>query len=474
MILIPSLIHETLDRGLIVKEFAKPSNGREYGVVGLTPSFANSKDWAAYGARVANTSNIGAEIELLRGKQFDHALVIVNRYDGIDLPDETCRILVFDSKPYSESLAHRYEEQCRPNSEITATRLARTIEQGLGRSVRGQKDYCVIILTGTELIKTVRSKASRKYFSAQTQAQIEIGLEVADFAIEEIPKGETPLAALHNVISQCLDRDDGWKAFYVERMDAINSQQPSGKVLELYKAELDAELTFQSGDINGAVEVVQHLIDTFIHDGEDVGWYLQEMGRYQWSSSKSESNRLQLEAHKKNRYLLRPRTGMQVTRLHVISQKRIENALKWIIAHENYEQMDLVLQDILTRLEFGVKAERFEQAFKELGEALGFASERPDKEWKAGPDNLWGIEDGHFLVVECKSEVDLQRAEINKTETGQMNNACVWFTNTYPGATSTNILIVPSGKVGKAGGFSSPVLTMREKELRRMKRGMRR
>ena len=160
---------------------------------------------------------------------------------------------------------------------------------------------------------------------------------------------------------------------------------------------------------------------------------------------------------------------MQITQLHVISQKRIENVINWIAAHENYEQLDLVLQDILTRLEFGVKAERFEQAFKELGDALGFASERPDKEWKAGPDNLWGIEDGHYLVVECKSEVDLQRAEINKTETGQMNNACVWFANTYPGATSTNIMIIPSSKVGKAGGFSSPVQLMRQKELRRLR-----
>ena len=29
-------------------------------------------------------------------------LVLVNRYDGIDLPDNTCRILIFDGKPYSE------------------------------------------------------------------------------------------------------------------------------------------------------------------------------------------------------------------------------------------------------------------------------------------------------------------------------------------------------------------------------------
>jgi hypothetical protein len=158
---------------------------------------------------------------------------------------------------------------------------------------------------------------------------------------------------------------------------------------------------------------------------------------------------------------------MQVTRL-VISQKRVEKILKWISSRENYEQVDLAVQDILARLGFGVKAERFEQAFKELGDALGFESERPDKEWKAGPDNLWAIEDGHFLVVECKSEVDTQRAEINKTETGQMNTACAWFANNYAGASSTNLIIVPTNRVGKAGGFNDVVQIMRARELRKL------
>jgi replicative superfamily II helicase len=466
MILIPSLIHESLDRENIVKEFGTTRQKR-FGVVALTPSFAGSRDWEAYGATIADTSTIAAQIEKLKEGKYDSTLVIANRYDGIDLPDNTCRALIFDSRPYAESFAHRYEEQCRPNSEITVTRVARIIEQGLGRSVRGQKDYCVIILIGAELIRAVHSQNSRKYFSDQTRAQIELGLEIADMAREETAKNDPPLAVLHGLINKCLGRDDAWKAFYIDKMDAINFQRPAGKVLEIYMAELEAELAFQSGDPREAVKIIQNLVDSQIKDVEEQGWYLQEMARYTWDSNKTESNKLQLEAHKKNRYLLSPRNGMQVAQLKV-SQKRIEKILKWITAFPNYEQLDLAVQDILARLEFGTKAERFEQAFKELGDALGFGSERPDKEWKAGPDNLWAIEDGHFLLVECKSEVDLDRAEINKTETGQINNACVWFANNYPGTTSTNILIISTSKVGKAGGFSEPVQIMKRRELRKL------
>jgi Rad3-related DNA helicase len=82
-------------------------------------------------------------VEDLRQGRFDQTVVLVNRYDGIDLPDDTCRILVFDAKPYSESLIDLYQEMCRPDSEATQMRTVRTVEQGLGRSVRGEKDGTV-------------------------------------------------------------------------------------------------------------------------------------------------------------------------------------------------------------------------------------------------------------------------------------------------------------------------------------------
>ena len=110
--------------------------------------------------------------------------------------------------------------------------------------------------------------------------------------------------------------------------------------------------------------------------------------------------------------------------------------------------------------------DRFEQAFDELGKALGFTCQRPDKEWKEGPDNLWGLREGEFLLVECKSEVDLNRAEIYKSETGQMSNSCAWFAKNYSGSKAKKIIIIPTNKTGKGAGFSdSDIEVMRENEL---------
>jgi len=94
--------------------------------------------------------------------------------------------------------------------------------------------------------------------------------------------------------------------------------------------------------------------------------------------------------------------------------------------------------------------------------------QRPDKEWKEGPDNLWGLRDNEFLLVERKNEASLDRAEINKDETGQMNNACAWFAKNYQGAEVTRIMVIPTNKIAKGAGFNEDIQIMRKRELRKL------
>jgi hypothetical protein len=69
MILIPSLIHESLDRGEIVHEFAKTRLGRTFGVIALTPSFGRSSDWEKYGAKRVDTNSIRMTTSIYLPKQ---------------------------------------------------------------------------------------------------------------------------------------------------------------------------------------------------------------------------------------------------------------------------------------------------------------------------------------------------------------------------------------------------------------------
>lgn len=469
MVLIPSLIHEELDRSKIVSEFAKPNEKRKHGVVALCPSFRACEDWRKYGSTVAEKATITNHLKALRAGAFSKTLVIVNRYDGIDLPDDSCRILLLDSTPYADSLIDRYAESCRSKSEAISVRTARIIEQGLGRSVRGEKDYCVIILTGANLVQEIRSKNARRFYSPQTRAQLEIGLELAELAKEDITDGESPEKAFVSLARKCLDRDVGWKEFYSERMNEVESSKADATLLEVFALEREAERHFEEGNCDGAAATIQQLIDKYVKEPTEKGWYLQEMARYTYRHSKTDSNKLQISAHRMNLFLLKPKSGMVVDKLKPLSQRRVEGIAAWVTQFDDFEALRIKLDEILDNLEFGVLPDSFEQALNELGAALGFRTQRPDKEWKAGPDNLWALRDDDYLLFECKNNVDVRRAEIAKTESGQMNNACAWFKDNYGHSDVRRVLIFPARKLGLGAGFNEEVHVMRQKGLRSLR-----
>jgi replicative superfamily II helicase len=473
MVLLPSLIHEDLNRSGIVQGLGVPNPKRKHGVVTLAPGFMWTKDWEAYGAVVATKDTVATAIERLHKGECDKAVVLANRYDGIDLPDSTCRILVFDGKPFSESLVDLYEELCRPNSEATLMRTIRTVEQGMGRSVRGEKDYSVIVVIGADITRLIRDKNSRRFLSSQMSTQIEIGLQIAEMAKQEIEAGESPVNAFYGLVRQCLRRDDDWKAFYVEQMSGVKPGGANEHLLRSYAAELAAEQKYLNGDYSGAADKLQALIDKGNLDCEDKGWYLQAMARYLYRSNRMESQRLQIAAHKANRLLLKPPSGVTVTKLTIISQGRMERIADWVRQFGDYGQMDIALCDILGRLVFGTKADKFEQALDEISRALGFAGERPDKEWKEGPDNLWALDDSQYILWECKSEVDVKRSEINKRETEQMNRSSAWFDKHYSRMKVKRVMIHPANFVASAAALTHEVEVMRVNDLKRFVKAIR-
>lgn len=158
--------------------------------------------------------------------------------DSIDLPDESCRILIMDSLPYFDSLADRYEEQACPNSELINKRIAQKLNRVLAE-VSVVKDYCAILIIGSELVRFMRSIATNKFFSPQTRKQIDIGIEIADMAKED--KTESPIKVVLSLIKQMLVRDEGWKEYYASEMDTIAEDNAESQVYDRLLKERQAE-----------------------------------------------------------------------------------------------------------------------------------------------------------------------------------------------------------------------------------------
>ena len=472
MILIPSLIGESLDRDSVIHWIAKPNKNRQFGIVSLVPGFSKKRQYEKIGATVATTRDIFETVKSLKDGNYSKTVVFANRYDGIDLPDNSCRILILDSKPYFDSLLDRYEEDCRPESDIMNIRIAQKVEQGLGRSVRGEKDYSIIVLVGGDLVKFAKSPLTSKYFSSQTRKQIEIGIQVAAFANED-SENEKPYRVLVNLMNQALGRDEGWKEYYSEEMENIEIEAKRDGIHDILKNEYDAEQQFIIGEYDRACDLAQSLCDKFLDNKFERGWYLQQLARYKYRMSKVESNQIQKSAFQNNLQLLKPREGISYKKLEFINQSRVSRIKEWISQYSDYQEMLISVDGILQNLSFGMPSEKFEIALKELGESIGFLSQRPDKEIKKGPDNLWcGVENQYFLL-ECKNEVEETRAEISKHEAGQMNSHSAWFESIYSDAKCKRILIIPTKKLSYHADFTHSVEIMRKQSLKQLKHNVR-
>ncbi len=468
MLLLPSLIDEEIDRNLVINRFAPPFK-KTYGVVALVSSFKKAELYLNLGANVSNSTDIFSNINSLKKSDFGKTLVIVNRYDGIDLPDESCRILILDSMPYFNSLSDRYEEQCRSTSDIVNIKIAQKIEQGLGRSVRGEKDYTVILLIGSDLVKFVKSVRTNKYFSEQTKKQIAIGLKIAEMAIEDIDRSKKSFDVVASLIKQSLQRDEGWKEFYVEEMNQITDSEAKSDIYNILQIEKDAEEACFKGDFELACTKIQHLIDNYIYDESEKGWYLQLLARYKFNISKTESNKIQKSAFQSNLQLLKPKDGINYKKLEYINENRIKRIKSWIERHISYDELYLSVDDILSNFSFGVDSEKFENSLWEIGNLLGFISQRPDKEFRKGPDNLWCGVDNKYFMFECKNEVDDSREDINKHEAGQMNSHCGWFESEYGNSLVKRILIIPTKNLSYYANFTHDVQIMRKGKLKALK-----
>lgn len=467
MILIPSMIREECGRDTIISSFAKKIR-KKFGIVAITSSGKQAKIYEKYGAKVCDSSNIFTLISDLKNGSVEDTVVIANRYDGIDLPDESCRLLIIDSLPFFDTLKDRYEKNCRPNSEVINRKIAQKIEQGLGRSVRGKKDYSIILIIGSDLVKFVKGMNTKKYFSSQTQQQIEIGLSIAELSKEGNQEGDNPISEIIALVKQCLNRDTGWKSYYEKEMDKVEDTVIDMDVYNTLKIESDAERYYYNGNFEKASKCIKTIIDN-TSDSWEKGWYLQKKARFIYNISQIESNKLQISAFTKNNELLKPRDGITYNKISYINQNRINRIKQWIGKYKDYSELIIQVDSILDDLSFGREAEKFEKALDSVGKMLGFKCQRPDKMIRKGPDNLWCIENNKYIMFECKSEVKDDRKEISKYEAGQFNSHCGWFEEEYNDAEVTRYLIIPTKELSYQGNFTHDVTIIRKNKLKTFK-----
>lgn len=129
-------------------------------VVVLVPSTKAAAAWSPYADRVHYVADLEAGVAELKAGHVG-LVVLVNKYDGVDLPGKACYLLILDGVPRPMDAAERREASVLWGSETRLTRQIQRIEQGMGRGVRDNEGHCVVLLLGSELaVPTSRSPGS--------------------------------------------------------------------------------------------------------------------------------------------------------------------------------------------------------------------------------------------------------------------------------------------------------------------------
>lgn len=181
-----------------------------------------------------------------------------------------------------------------------------------------------------------------------------------------------------------------------------------------------------------------------------------------------------LKAGKKlNAAILSPIAGIQYQRtINTIPQAQ---AISTNLDAEKLGLNELLVyvDGILANLCMGSEYEKFEEALSQIGTILGFVCSRPDKETGGyGPDNLWAIDTGKYLVIECKTEATTQT--IKKDYCNQLSGSVNWFKENYVYPNEcVPIMIHPSKVVDEVASPDENMRVMTEKELTCFRKNLR-
>lgn len=414
------------------------------GLIILVSSEEDAKKWESK-AKYPETPDKVSEIinEMQSGKE-NGPVVFANRYDGIDLPGNTCRYLILSGLPYIGNEYDLFIATVLSGSKLLNTNISIKIEQGIGRGSRGPKDFCIIIFLDKKLINWIFTKTNQNFLTSSTRKQIDIGKRMSQDIDDFIN--------LFDLINKCIERDKEWIKFHNESLAAINYKDDiDKKSINLAAAERESYNEIVKSNYEQAIKI----IDTYLNDNkkhltkEEIGWLYQNIGKiYYFKEDYEKSKTYQISAFKTNENLYN-QIGNNIKELNIENTQAEE--IFNIIENYNVKSIikDKIKEGITDHISQNATPNQFEEAVSCLGKFLGFKTDRPDHNYKKGPDILWIISKNTGIIFEAKSRKKTD-STFKKEDSGQILNSHQWFLEEYKDHNSILVSIHPNKKSSKS------------------------
>lgn len=442
MILMPDLMPFKFDVPDAIKKLILWTSKQKFGAVVLVSSDKAAAKWNDVATVAKGSVAVEKLVEDLQERVTSGPAVFANRYDGIDLPGDSCRLLVMSGLPAGTSNYELFRASALYGGVTITRMLAQRIEQGIGRGARGAGDHCVVLLAGSDLAGWIAKDANFKFLTSATRAQLEMGAEIS--------KEVSDLKDLAQTIKRSFERDKGWVEYHAETLAELVDEDAPDKLRFIQAAgERKAINLWHDGYHEKAIAKIEKtLVDIKGLDPQIFGWMEQLAARIadRWGNPERAED-FQRQAYAHNRNLTRPKTLPPYRPLSApgAQAKAIVSQLGDYRLRRGFLQS---FEEVVVHLHRNSSANQFEQALADLAAMIGFSSERHDVNGQ-GPDVLWLLPGKLGLVIEAKSRKKEKNA-LTKEEHGQLLVAAEWFTRNYKDYNCVRVSIHPKNRATKA------------------------
>lgn len=437
MMLVPELMPFQFDVVDFIKRVGQRVAQHKKGVVILVPSGPGAQTWQDCATLPTSTEDVATAIAELQAGTSHGPIILANRYDGIDLPGDACRLLIMSGLPKGTSDYELFRGSVLMGGRSIVSALAQRIEQGIGRGARGAGDYCVVILLGHDLVGWIAKDTNFRFLTASTRAQLEMGIEVSKAVTDRHDVGQT--------ILKCLNRDKDWMEYHAGQLaDLVESEGVATDRIREASLERRAVSLFTDGHPDKAIARITKFLDSStLLDDQTRGWFEQLAARFahMWGNREL-AHQFQTSAYSHNRNLHRPLVAPPYQPVHEPGEQAQAIAAQ-LASYRLRRGFLQEFEETVSLLVPSASANQFEQALADLGQMLGFSTQRPENTGEPGSDVLWLLPNRVGLIIEAKSRKK-QKNALTKQEHGQLLVSQLWFTSAYPGYSAIRVSVHPN------------------------------
>jgi hypothetical protein len=407
---------------------------KKYNVVVLVPSDFRTAFWKDVATEIVNAKNIDKTVEQLKSGHVG-LVVFVNKYDGVDLPNNACRVLIIDGLPDVRKLIDKIEQSILRGSDEIVARSIQKIEQGMGRGIRSNEDFCAILLMGRSLVRQLYARNANQMFSPATKAQLVLSENLAEQIRDKGVKG------IEEVLGLFLSRDKDWVTASLSALLTI-TYETTPRINTISAAQRAAFNAASIGNFQDATKIIQQALNQSAGNPIVQGWLKWQLAEYLNFIDGVQAQTTLQSGLALNNQLLRPLAGIAYVRINPQMAEQAAECLNFLrTTYKDPNKLLVELNGVLDNLMFQPDtATSFEQSIAEIAYFLGFRSQRPEADYGRGPDDLWLLGKLQFLVIECKNGTTTPK--INKHDCNQLAGSINWFKQEYDATcTATPVMI---------------------------------